>query len=38
MWWRNLVFIHWPFEPSEVQAVLPKGLAVDTFDGEAWVG
>ncbi|MEM9135090.1 MAG: DUF2071 domain-containing protein [Actinomycetota bacterium] len=38
MWWRNLVFIHWPFEPSEVQAVLPPGLSVDTIDGAAWVG
>ncbi len=38
MWWRNLVFIHWPFEPAEVQALLPPGLTVDTYDGAAWVG
>ena len=38
MWWRNLTFVHWPFEPAEVQAVLPDGLRVDTFDGAAWVG
>jgi uncharacterized protein YqjF (DUF2071 family) len=38
MWWRNLAFIHWPLEPSEVQAVLPDGLSVDTWDGAAWVG
>jgi len=38
MWWRNLTFIHWPFEPSEVQALLPDGLSVDTFNGTAWVG
>lgn len=38
MSWLNLTFIHWPFEPSEVQAVLPDGLSVETFDGAAWVG
>lgn len=38
MWWRNLAFVHWPFEPSEVQSLLPSGLTVDTFDGAAWVG
>ena len=38
MGWHNLAFVHWPFEPSEVQALLPDGLSVDTFDGSAWVG
>ena len=38
MHWRNLTFVHWPFEPAEVQATLPDGLTVDTFDGAAWVG
>lgn len=38
MWWRNLAFIHWPFEPAEVQAILPDGLTVDTWDGAAWIG
>ncbi len=37
MWWRNLCFIHWPVEPSDVQAHLPKGLTVDTWDGAAWI-
>lgn len=37
MWWRNLTFIHWPFAPETVQALLPDGLTVDTFDGQAWV-
>ena len=38
MWWRNLAFMHWSFEPSVVQALLPDDLTVDTWDGSAWVG
>lgn len=36
--WSDLVFLHWPYPPTEVQALLPDGLAVDTFDGRAWIG
>jgi uncharacterized protein len=36
--WSTLAFIHWPYEPSTVQHLLPDGLEVDTFDGAAWVG
>jgi hypothetical protein len=35
--WRRLVFLHWRYDPAEVQALLPDGLTVDTFDGSAWV-
>lgn len=35
--WRRLLFLHWRFEPALVQALLPDGLTVDTFDGAAWV-
>lgn len=38
MWWRNLTFLHWPYDPADVQRLLPDGLTVDTFDGQAWVG
>lgn len=38
MWWRNLAFLHWPFEPAVVQSLLPPGLHVDTWEGAAWVG
>jgi len=37
MWWRNLTFLHWPVDPAEVQAKLPEGLTVDTFEGQAWI-
>ncbi|MEO8264923.1 MAG: DUF2071 domain-containing protein [Ilumatobacteraceae bacterium] len=37
-WWEELTFIHWRFDPAEVQRLLPPGLTVETFDGSAWVG
>lgn len=36
--WRDLAYVHWRYEPTVVQALLPAGLEVDTFDGSAWVG
>ena len=36
--WEHLAFLHWRYDPHIVQASLPKGLLVDTFNGEAWVG
>ena len=36
--WRRLTFLHWPYEPALVQALLPAGLTLDTFDGVAWIG
>lgn len=38
MRWLNLTFLHWRFDPEQVQAILPHDLTVDTFDGSAWVG
>lgn len=36
--WSRLLFAHWPVPAAEVQAKLPQGLQVDTFDGWAWLG
>jgi hypothetical protein len=36
--WNDLAPIHWRYEPAAVQALLPDGFRVDTFDGSAWVG
>ena len=36
--WSELSFVHWPYEPAEVQALLPEPLEVDVVDGAAWVG
>ncbi len=36
--WCQLGSFHWRYRPQEVQALLPPGVVVDTFDGSAWVG
>jgi uncharacterized protein YqjF (DUF2071 family) len=36
--WRDLLFAHWPLPPRALQPMLPAGLTLDTFAGEAWVG
>jgi uncharacterized protein YqjF (DUF2071 family) len=36
--WRELLFLHWRMDPAVIQAGLPAGLWVDTFEGDAWVG
>ena len=36
--WQQLTFLHWRYDPSTVQRLLPKGLTLDTFQGSAWVG
>lgn len=33
--WEMLTFLHWSFESSIVQALLPDGLTVETCDGQA---
>ncbi len=40
MWqkWRALLFLHWTYEPDVIQATLPAGLTVDTFEGRAYIG
>ena len=38
MTWRDLLFAHWAVPPGTVDARLPDGLAVDTYDGEAYLG
>jgi len=35
--WRRLTFVHWRYPASVVQPLLPPGLRVETFDGDAWV-
>jgi uncharacterized protein YqjF (DUF2071 family) len=36
--WRTLAFLHWEVPPEAVEALLPSGLFVDTFEGRAYVG
>jgi uncharacterized protein len=37
MRWERLLFLHWAWDPGEIQATLPSGLFVDTFEGKAWL-
>lgn len=36
--WETLTFLHWRTDPDAVARLLPDGLVVETFGGEAWVG
>src|SRR5438034_5652573 len=35
--WEDLVFLHWPMDPDDLRARLPRGLSLDTYRGDAWV-
>jgi len=35
--WLTISFLHWRHDPDVIQAMLPDGLEVDTYDGSAWV-
>jgi len=35
--WNDLLFAHWPLPAERLRALLPPGLALDTFDGQAWL-
>lgn len=36
--WHDLLFVHWRVEAGLLEPLLPGGLSVDTWDGDAWVG
>lgn len=36
-YWRQLLFAHWAVEPEAVQRLLPRGLRVHCFAGQAYV-
>lgn len=36
--WDRLTFIHWSFDPSTIEGLLPAGLEPHLWDGRAWVG
>lgn len=36
--WYRLSFLHWSCDPALLQARLPVGLEIDTFDETGWVG
>jgi uncharacterized protein YqjF (DUF2071 family) len=36
--WSDLLFAHWPVPMDALRARVPARLALDTFDGRAWLG
>ena len=36
--WHDLLFAHWPVLPSLMRPLVPRQLALDTFDDQCWVG
>lgn len=36
--WGKLLFMHWPCPIKTVRRLVPESLAIDTFNGSAWVG
>jgi uncharacterized protein YqjF (DUF2071 family) len=36
--WRDLTFLHWPYEPVLVRPLVPRHLELDLYDGAAWIG
>jgi uncharacterized protein len=36
--WHNLLFAHWPVAPEAIRHLVPQGLVLDLYDGQAWVG
>ena len=35
--WDDLLFAHWRASPDSLRALLPPGLELDLFEGEAWL-
>src|SRR4051794_21808452 len=36
--WRELLFLHWSFEPDVVRPLVPASFELDLWQGRAWVG
>jgi uncharacterized protein YqjF (DUF2071 family) len=35
--WRDLLFLHQPISVDRLRSLVPDRLAIDTFDGQAWI-
>lgn len=36
--WDDVLFLHWPVQPELLRPLLPKGVELDLFEGNAWIG
>lgn len=37
MRWDNLLFLHWPVDPSIIRPLIPAELELDLFDDRCWI-
>ena len=35
--WNDLLFAHWAYDPNVVARLLPSGVELDTYDGQAYI-
>jgi uncharacterized protein YqjF (DUF2071 family) len=35
--WNQVLFLHYPVDKKELSDMLPKGLVLDLFEGQAWI-
>jgi uncharacterized protein YqjF (DUF2071 family) len=35
--WREVLFLHWPIDVAILRPLIPAALAIDAFDGQAWL-
>lgn len=38
MVWHDLAFLHWPVSLETIGSMLPPGMELDLFEGQAWLG
>lgn len=36
--WHDLLFAHWPVDKVHLAETIPRGLELDLYEGEAWLG
>jgi uncharacterized protein len=36
--WQELAFLHWRVDEAILRSLVPEGLRLDTYDGDAWLG
>jgi uncharacterized protein YqjF (DUF2071 family) len=36
--WKSLLFAHWPVEVEQLKRFIPRGLELDLWEGQAWLG
>ncbi|MBD3921878.1 DUF2071 domain-containing protein [Paenibacillus sp. PR3] len=36
--WSQLLFAHWPVKADQLRSIIPRGLELDLYKGQAWMG